>query len=468
MNARRFTLLLVMVLLAAFAVACTAQPAEEPPAGDTGETTDTADEPEEDPADEPEEEPVDEPEEDPADEPEEESADGERVFTIGVLGPFTGPSARTGQEFQASAEMALENIDYTIGDYTIEVVWIDSQSDPEAATRAYEEAIVQDGVEAGAINWHSSVSVAVMEVTANHQVPHFFGFGATEVVNEKFNEDQETYGYWTTKGWPTPDKLSQNYVTAIEDAIEAGEFDPGDEKRAAIYGEDTDWGRSFGDGIAGQLEEVGWEVVDYQYFPIEQTEFYPLLNRFADQDLDLIAGTSTAPPSLSAFIKQADEVGLTSLIIADGLGWVGEWYELTGESSNYVLDQIPGWTTDASLEFAEAFEEKAGIVPSPSSGGLSYDGMNFFIKVLQDTYDTHGELSKETVYQTVQDKVWTGELTYTAEDGAIVMNEYDFSEPPDPIVGAGYYTFPVLQYMDGEGQTIWPPEFKQTELQMKP
>jgi len=449
---RRFTPLFLMLLLIALVVACTAQPEAEP-AG-----SDTVDEPTEA-------ETVDEPEEPAA---EEEAAEGDNVFTIGVLGPFTGPSARTGQEFQTSAEMALENIDYTIGDYTIEVVWIDSQSDPEAATRAYEEAIVQHGVQAGVLNWHSSVSVAVMEITANHQVPHFFGFGATELVNEKFEAEQERYGYWATKGWPTPDKLSQNYVTALEDAIAAGEFDPGDEKRVAIYGEDTDWGRSFGDGIAGQLEAVGWEVVDYQYFPIDQTEFYPLLNRFADLDLDLIAGTSTAPPSLSAFIKQADEVGLNSLIIADGLGWVGEWYELTGASSNYVLDQIPGWTTEAALEFAEAFEAKGNIVPSPSSGGLSYDGMNFFIKVLQDTYDTYGELSNETVFQTVQEKVWTGELTYSAEDGAIVMAEYDFSQPPDPIVGAGYYTFPVLQYMDGEGQTVWPPEFKETELQMKP
>jgi branched-chain amino acid transport system substrate-binding protein len=45
---------------------------------------------------------------------------------------------------------------------------------------------------------------------------------------------------------------------------------------------------------------------------------------------------------MSAFIKQADEVGLKSLIIADGLGWVGEWYNLTGKSSNFVMDQIPG------------------------------------------------------------------------------------------------------------------------------
>jgi branched-chain amino acid transport system substrate-binding protein len=391
----------------------------------------------------------------------------EKVFKIGVLGPFTGPSARTGEEFRTSAEMALEAVDYKVGDYTIEPVWVDSQSDPEKATNAYEEAVVQDGIQAGVLNWHSSVSVAVMEVTAKHKIPHFFGFGATEVVNEKFNSDQEKYGYWTTKGWPEPKKLSQNYVTAVEDAIAAGQWNP-EAKRAAIYGEDTDWGRSFGDGIAEQLQEAGWEVVDRQYFPIEQTEFYPLLNKFKDENLALVAGTSTAPPSLSAFLKQADEVGLKSLIIADGLGWVGEWYDLTGNASNYVLDQIPGWTTEESLQFAEAFKEKSGLDPSPSSGGLSYDGMNFFLKVLQTTLDDYGELSSETVFDTVKNKVWTGDLTFTTDDGAIVMSDYDFSDPPDPIVGKGYYTFPVLQYMDGEGKYIWPPEFANAELQAKP
>jgi branched-chain amino acid transport system substrate-binding protein len=198
--------------------------------------------------------------------------------------------------------------------------------------------------------------------------------------------------------------------------------------------------------------------MDEQYFPIEQTEFYPLLNKFKDLNVSLIAGTSTAPPSLSAFIKQADEVGVEALIIADGLGWVGEWYELTGDSSNYVVDQIPGWTTEEAKSFAEAFEAKSGIQPSPSSGGLSYDGMNFFIEVLQTTYEDFGELTNETIFG-------TGELTFSAEDGAIVMQEYDFSDPPDPIVGKGYYTFPVLQYMDGEGQVIWPDEWKETDIQ---
>jgi branched-chain amino acid transport system substrate-binding protein len=447
MKFKHLTLFVVLLLLAAFVVACTGGET----AVEEGANTEAEAPVEEEAA------PAEEEAEAPA---EEEAAAGE-PFVVGILGPFTGPSARNGEEFRISAEMAFEAIDYNICDTPIEVIYVDSQSDPEKASRAYEEAIVQQGMQAGAINWHSSVAAAVMEITAKYQVPHFFGFGATEVVNEKFASDQEKYGYWAVKGWPTPDKLSQNYVSALEEAIELGEFDPGEEKVAAIYGEDTDWGRSFGEGIAGQLEAAGWNIVDRQYFPLEQTEFYALLNRFKEQEVDLIAGTSTSAPSLSAFIKQADEVGLGSLIIADGLGWVGEWYELTGEASNYVIDQIPGWTTEAALAFVEDFKAKSGLDPSPSSAGLAFDGTNFFIKVLQAACEDYGSLSSENVMNVVREKVWTGELVYTAEDGAIVMSEYNFSEPPDPLVGAGYYTFPVLQYFDGQPVTIWPPEFKQ-------
>jgi branched-chain amino acid transport system substrate-binding protein len=395
----------------------------------------------------------------------EEPMEATETFELGILGPFSGPSARTGEEFQASVTMALEGIDYQIGPYKLEPVWIDSQSDPAKASQAYEQAVVQDGIQAGVLNWHSSVAVSVMEVTAKHQIPHFFGFGATEVVNETFNSDPEKYGYWMTKGWPTPAKLSVSYVEALETAYDEGVLE-GD-KTAAIYGEDTDWGRSFGNAIKGQLEDAGWEIVDEEYFSLEQTDFVPLLNKFKDLNPAVIAGTSTAAPSISAFIKQADEVGLESLIIADGLGWVGEWYDLTGESSNYVIDQIPGWATEEGKAYAQEFEERFGIKPSPSSGGLSYDGTKFFLAVAQDAYEEYGELSSEAIYNFVKDNVWTGEWTFT--DG-IVMNEYKYTPEtvPDPVVGKGYYIFPVLQYFDGEGKVIFPPEWAEQDLQAKP
>ncbi len=390
----------------------------------------------------------------------------EKLFKVGILGPFSGPSARTGKEFKGSANMAFDAINWQIGDYKIEPVWIDSQSDPAKATQAYEQAVVQNKIEAGVLNWHSSVAVACMEVTSKYKIPHFFGFGATEVVNEKFKSNPDKYGYWMFKGWATPEKLSISYVQALENAIDKGIWDP-EKKTVAIYGEDTDWGRSFGNAIKGQLEEAGWKTVAEDYFPIDQTEFYPLLNKLKSIDPTILAGTSAAPPSFSAFIKQADEVGLKSLIIADGLGWVGEWYKLTGNSSNYVVDQIPGWATKEGIDFAKNFEERWGMKPSASAGGLAYDGVNFFIAIANGTYEKHGELSNELIYNFVKENVWTGKWSYT--DG-IVMNEYTATPDtiPDPVVGKGYFIFPVLQYFDGVGKIIFPPEWAEQELVVKP
>jgi branched-chain amino acid transport system substrate-binding protein len=130
------------------------------------------------------------------------------------------------------------------------------------------------------------------------------------------------------------------------------------------------------------------------------------------------------------------------------------------------LDQIPGWATDAGKEYATRFEEENGFPPSPSAGGLSYDGSRFFIALANETYDTYGELSSEAIYQFIQDYLWTGEWSFT--DG-IVMSEYAYPSEtaPDPVVGQGYYIFPVLQYMDGEGLVIYPPEWAESELTPK-
>ena len=169
-----------------------------------------------------------------------------KVFKLGVDGPFSGPGAKNGEEFKRSFQMAMEAINYTIGDYKIEPVWIDDQSDPAKGTAAYEQAIVQDKIQAGILNWNSSVAVALMELTAKYKIPHFFGFGATEVVNETFASDPEKYGYWMLKGWASPSKLTISYVDALEDAIAKGTYKPAQEDRRA---------RRRGHGLGPQLPQ---------------------------------------------------------------------------------------------------------------------------------------------------------------------------------------------------------------------
>jgi len=390
-----------------------------------------------------------------------------KVLKVGVLSPFTGPSATVGEQAKNAVTMAFEKIDYKIGGYKIELVWIDSQSDPNEAANAYDKAVRQDGIQAGFWNWHSSVAVAVMEVTAEYKIPHFFSAGATELVNDKLQTNPERYSYWNFKMLPAPSNYwTFNYVVAIEAAITNGLWNP-EEKRAAIYMEDTDYGHSLSFGLKRDLESAGWTIVDEQYFPQDQTEFHAVLNQFKGEDVDLLAVSSTGIDSMIALVKQIDEVGLKSLIIADGLGWTGDWYELTGSSSNYVLDRIPDWVTDEGKAFTREYEARWGVYPSPSAAGKAYDAANFFIRVGQATLEQYGELNSQTLYRFGQEKIQTGEFTFT--DGIVQPNyKYTPDTVPDPVVGIGYFSFYVLQYMDGEKVVVWPKGFRQADLQIKP
>jgi branched-chain amino acid transport system substrate-binding protein len=388
----------------------------------------------------------------------------EKVLKVGVLGPFTGPVARTGQEMQNSALMAFEAINYQVGDYKIELVMIDDESDPEKATRAYEEAILRDGIQTGILQWNSSVAVAVMEVTAKHKIPHFFALGETHIVNEKFQSDPERYGYWMAKGWPMPKNLvSINYAIGLRDMIDQGVWTPAN-RRVALAGEETDFGRAVVEPLAQYLKEDGWEVVSEDYFPLEEVEFHPLLAKYKAADVSLTVVAATAATAVSSFVKQADEVDLPGLRVAHGLGWVGEWYDLTGDASDGVLDQIPQLATDESRTWAAEFESKFGMKPSPSAGGLAFDWSNMFIKLLEATLQEYGELNSETIYKFGREKLWTGEFTYT--DG-IVMPMYKFTPEslPDPVIGKDAFIFPIIQYTGGEGKIIWPLDWAEAELQ---
>ena len=388
----------------------------------------------------------------------------EKICKVGVVAPFTGPAARVGEEFKNSIAMAFEAINYKVGDYKIEFVWIDDQSDAEIGARRYEEAIVKDKIMVGFMDWHSWVSVSCMDVSAKYKMPFFFGFGAGDVINTKIKGDYEKYKYWVGKAWPTASLLSKAYVETIEQSIQKGTYAPRN-KKVAIYGVDNDWGRNFGTALGQQFKDAGWEIVSEEWVAIGETDFYPLLTKLKKQDVSVVAGTMSDPSSISSFIKQTREVNLNSLIIADGLGWVGEWYDLTGDASNYVLDQIPQWTTDKAKKFRDDFTAKYGFEPGASSAGMCYDWANFFIKVMNKTLEEYGSLSTENFVKCAEEWVISGKLTYT--DG-IIHKEYKYTPEtfPDPVVDQDHYIFPVVQYFGGEGKMVWPDAWKDQDLQI--
>ena len=392
----------------------------------------------------------------------------EQELNIGIMGPFTGPAAKTGAQFKGSTTLRLEAINYKVGDYKLNPIWIDSQSDPAKATSAYAEAAERYQIQVGALNWHSSVAVAVMEVTAQYKVPHLMAMGAALAVNNKWKSDTK-YNYWGMKGWPVPGILVPSYVDTINDAVSKGIFKPKHGKQVAILVEDTDWGHSAGESVAEAFIASGWKVIFKDYFSITQQDFYPVLGKINKLGADVFYSTTSTTAPTTALTKQIDEIGLGAITVIDGLSWAGDWYKMTGSSSNRVLDMSPKITHKKYQDWAANFEKRFDLKPASTAGGLSYDGIGFLIKLLQRTNQKYGKLNKKLIHKVMIEEINTGKLKYTKADGALIMEAYTANADtlPDPKGGMDAYYFPVVQYQDGKEYIVYPPAVAERKLKVQ-
>jgi branched-chain amino acid transport system substrate-binding protein len=190
------------------------------------------------------------------------------------------------------------------------------------------------------------------------------------------------------------------------------------------------------------------------------------MNKYKSANVAVLAGTHSGTAAISAFIKQSAEVGLKSVICADGLGWVGEWYKLTGKASNYVLDSTPVLVTPASKAWAQEMKQKFGIEPG-GQAAIAYDFDNFLIKILRRSHEKYGVIDKTTLHKINLEEVIPGKLTFTPKDGAIIMKELKYTPEtvPDPVFGIDYWYIPIVQYMDGKSSVVFPEDWKMANFQ---
>ncbi|ATW27894.1 ABC transporter substrate-binding protein [Candidatus Formimonas warabiya] len=391
-------------------------------------------------------------------------ATAEKVLTIGIDLPLTGPCARSGEEFKNAVELAFNEIGNKIGDYTVKLVWINDQSDPQVATSAYEQAVQKDKIDVGLMGWNSSTSVALMEPVAKYQIPHFFSEGATDLVNEKWNSD-EKYKYWMVKGWATPEKLSVAYIYAINEAIANKIWVPRN-KKIFFLSEDTDWGRSFSSKLSELFKKEGWTVVGDEYVKPGDSDLLAVLTKVKNSDASLYGGTFYSVPSQTSLIKQSRELNIKAMLIVDALNSTSDWYKMVGDASDFVLDSAPMYRdTDIAKKFVADYKAKYGYEPSTTAGGLQYDYSRFFIKMANECLKENGKLDSATIYQYAAENLWTGKINFT--DG-VVMENYEFNADsiPDPVVDAGKFVFPVVQYTKGKMNVVWPSSQKVMDMQI--
>jgi branched-chain amino acid transport system substrate-binding protein len=383
---------------------------------------------------------------------------------VGVVGPFTGPSARIGQDIQKGTQMALDDaraagelpvlVDGKKMD--IELVWINDESSPEKAVKAYRDAVTRQGIQLLLNGWHGSVGLALVDIVAADGIISFGNLAAPEDISEKITSNKYTNWF---KGWPAPKEMSGLYVDAVEDFIADGKWKPS-AKNAAVILEDTDWGRTWGDAIVTRLKAKGWTVVAQDVVKSDETEFNALLTKYKAAGVELTAASLNAPSAAAALVKQFRGAGMKGLLAADGLGWASNWFEMTGPASDFVISMdSPRTLTKEEVEWSARFQKAFGEPPAPAAGGHAYDYTRMLIKGLAKA----GTLDEAKLSATLLDTEYKGVWQYyafakKAGDGAISAYEVKTG----PFMKG--FSFPLVQYFGGKDTVIWPKEYAKSEF----
>jgi len=381
------------------------------------------------------------------------------TIKIGVVGPFTGPSARIGQDIRNGTEMAIADavaageLPVTVDGEKrgIDLVWIDDESSPEKAVKSFRDAVSREGVELLLNGWHGSVGLALIDLTEAEGIISFGNLAAPEDISNKINENNYTHWF---KGWPAPKSMSGLYVDAVEDFIGSGQWTP-TAKKAAVVVEDSDWGRTWGEAIVKSMKEKGWDVVAEDVVKIDETEFNALMTKYKASGVEFTAMTLNSPASAAAFVKQFNGAGVKGLLAADGLGWASNWHEMTGDAANFVISMdSPRTITQDAKDWSARFEAAYGAAPSPASAGHAYDYTRMLIKGMTTAQTMDADKLSAALLDIEYKGIWQF-YAFSKKAGENAISPYEVKVGPF-MTG---FSFPMVQYIGDKTTIIWPRDY---------
>lgn len=175
---------------------------------------------------------------------------------VGLIGPFTGPSADFGLPMQNGVRMAVDEIN-AVGGYLgrpIELVVVDDQAQPEQG-RKQSQALADAGVVATLGFCNTGVAMASLEVFQTRQIPLIVPCAAGSPITAKYPAP-ESYIFRTSP----KDAIQAPFV--VEDIVKRGWT------KVAIFADQTPYGESGLKDVKAALAARGLEPAHVARFPL--------------------------------------------------------------------------------------------------------------------------------------------------------------------------------------------------------
>ena len=382
---------------------------------------------------------------------------GGGTVDVGVYGPFSGPSAAVGQGMERGAEIAAEmiNEDGGIAGNDVELHFADTESEPATGRNAVDSIIQNQDIDVLAGGFHSDVSVAVQELTAERGVPQMISNSVGAVISDRIRENGYKHSF---KMAPPNEAYGVGWSAWLEyfQENEVGHF-PMDDPSIALIAENTSYGNPIADSVENYLGEsdMDWTVVSKDSHEYDATTFTSLLTRVQDADPDVVLTAQSNPSAAGSLISDFGDVGFEDTHLM--MTWTPSnptTLETGGSTSNGVLWLTSiGAVPSLSQDLRSAWNEKHDDRFPGTNASLAFDNLMMVAKALESA--GVDDLTVDSWYDAVIDLEHEGTAgTYNfLEDG----NVADWG-PGSGIPPLGH------QVRDMSNHLVWPEEYGETEI----
>jgi len=337
------------------------------------------------------------------------------TIKIGVVGPFSGPAALQGRNFQAGIDAWLALNGSQVAGHDIEIVYRDlPAADPAQSAALTQELVVGEGVQYLAGYYYTPDAMAAAPILEEANVPMVvFNAATSAIVNASPYVVRTSFTTWQTS---TPmaavahERGINKVITVVSD-----------------YGPGIDSENAF---VAG-FTAAGGEIAESIRMPMNTNDFSPIMQRIKDSGAEAVFAFLPAGPATLGFMQSYVENGLKSAgvaLLAPG--------DLTQEPDLFALgDNALGVLTTFHYAVSHDSPENQAFVAAASkalgsAADLSFpavgafDGMYVISKMIEAT---GGQQDAAKAVEAVKGLAWTsprGPVSINPENRHMTQNIY--------------------------------------------
>jgi len=323
------------------------------------------------------------------------------TLKIGVILSFTGAFAPLAEDIRNGLELFLEEHNYTIGNYKVEVKYEDDEADPQVALRKYNQLKDSEKVDIFVGPISSAVLYALRDQVHNDKELLIVANAAGDAIS------------WDQKS----DYVYRVFMSNFQSGFAGGAyFAENLGKKAFVLAPDYAAGHEVIEAFKQSFGAAGGEIVGEVWNPLGTNDFAAYLTQIAKANPDFVFSVQTGTDAVR-FMQQYQQFGLKDKYP------LASWHEF-GNSLNTVpagdasLDILSVLNYSTKLEnevnqkFVAAYKEKYNETPSVFSVE-GYDSGQIIAKAVEEA----GSKEAEDLIKVIKG------MTFDSPRGTIKLDE---------------------------------------------